>query len=149
MFCSKCGAENAEGAKFCSKCGAEIGAPAKLSEGAAKPEAESSAGSRYTEKTKGFMASLFDFSFRDFITPRVIKVLYVILLILAGIGAIAIIAIMFMMGPGFGVLALLILGPLYFFLSALGYRVMLELVAVIFSIKHELADMHETVRKRE
>jgi uncharacterized membrane protein len=44
MFCSKCGAENPEGAKFCSKCGAELGAPAKLSEGAAKPEAESSTG---------------------------------------------------------------------------------------------------------
>ena len=44
MFCSKCGAENPEGAKFCSKCGAELGAPAKLSEAAAKPEAESSTG---------------------------------------------------------------------------------------------------------
>jgi uncharacterized membrane protein len=37
MFCSKCGAENPEGAKFCSKCGAELGAPGK-------PEAESSTG---------------------------------------------------------------------------------------------------------
>lgn len=39
MFCSKCGAENPEGAKFCSKCGTELGAPV-----AAKPEAESSTG---------------------------------------------------------------------------------------------------------
>ncbi|MGA8848411.1 MAG: zinc-ribbon domain-containing protein [Dehalococcoidia bacterium] len=44
MFCSKCGAENPEGAKFCSKCGAELGAPAKLPEAVAKPEAESSTG---------------------------------------------------------------------------------------------------------
>jgi len=46
MFCSKCGAENPEGAKFCSnpKCGAELGAPAKPSEAIAKPEAESSTG---------------------------------------------------------------------------------------------------------
>jgi uncharacterized membrane protein len=44
MFCSKCGAENPEGAKFCSKCGAELGAPVKPSEAAAKPEAESSTG---------------------------------------------------------------------------------------------------------
>jgi uncharacterized membrane protein len=44
MFCSKCGAENPEGAKFCSKCGAEIGAPAKPSETVAKPETESSTG---------------------------------------------------------------------------------------------------------
>jgi uncharacterized membrane protein len=39
MFCSKCGAENPDGAKFCSKCGAELGTPV-----AAKPEAESSTG---------------------------------------------------------------------------------------------------------
>lgn len=39
MFCSKCGAENPEGAKFCSKCGGELGALA-----VAKPEAESSTG---------------------------------------------------------------------------------------------------------
>jgi len=44
MFCSKCGAENPEGAKFCSKCGAELVAPGRPSEGAAKPEAESSTG---------------------------------------------------------------------------------------------------------
>lgn len=44
MFCSKCGAENPEGAKFCSKCGAELGVPAKASETVAKPEAESSTG---------------------------------------------------------------------------------------------------------
>jgi uncharacterized membrane protein len=44
MFCSKCGAENPEGAKFCSKCGTELGAPAKPSETVARPEAESSTG---------------------------------------------------------------------------------------------------------
>ena len=44
MFCSKCGAKNAERAKFCSKCGAKLGAPAKTSETATTPEAESSTG---------------------------------------------------------------------------------------------------------
>jgi uncharacterized membrane protein/ribosomal protein L40E len=44
MFCSKCGAENPEGAKFCSKCGAELGVPPKPTEAASSPEAESSTG---------------------------------------------------------------------------------------------------------
>ena len=45
MFCSKCGAENPDGAKFCSKCGADLGAAAVPAEGGAnKPEAESSTG---------------------------------------------------------------------------------------------------------
>jgi len=44
MFCSKCGAENPEGAKFCSKCGAGLGVAATPTEGTATPEAESSTG---------------------------------------------------------------------------------------------------------
>jgi len=44
MFCSKCGAENPEGANFCSKCGAELAVIAKSPEGAAKSEAESTTG---------------------------------------------------------------------------------------------------------
>jgi uncharacterized membrane protein len=44
MFCSKCGAENPNGAKFCSKCGAGLGVVATPTEGASKPEAESSTG---------------------------------------------------------------------------------------------------------
>ena len=39
MFCSKCGAENADGAKFCSKCGFELGTSVGVSS-----EAESSTG---------------------------------------------------------------------------------------------------------
>ena len=44
MFCSKCGTENPEGAKFCSKCGAGLGVAATPTEGAARPETESSTG---------------------------------------------------------------------------------------------------------
>jgi len=44
MFCSKCGAENPEGTSFCSKCGAGLGVAAAPTEGAARPEAESSTG---------------------------------------------------------------------------------------------------------
>jgi uncharacterized membrane protein len=44
MFCSRCGAENPEGAKFCAKCGAELGVTATPTEGATEPGAESSTG---------------------------------------------------------------------------------------------------------
>jgi len=56
MFCSKCGAENPEGAKFCSKCGAELGAAATPTEGAATPEAESSTG--MSANVAGFLCYL-------------------------------------------------------------------------------------------
>ncbi|MBN2187533.1 MAG: zinc-ribbon domain-containing protein [Dehalococcoidia bacterium] len=44
MFCSKCGAENPEGAEFCSKCGAALGASAKSAEGGNNPGERSSTG---------------------------------------------------------------------------------------------------------
>ena len=46
MFCSKCGAENPEGARFCSKCGAKLGTAdtAAPTEVTARPESESSTG---------------------------------------------------------------------------------------------------------
>ncbi len=99
------------------------------------------------EEKKGFMASLFDFSFREFVTIRVVGILYGVLLVVTGIGAIFMIAMMFMMGPGYGVLALLVFAPLYFFVSMLSYRVILELIVVIHRMKHELADIHSTFIK--
>jgi len=44
MFCSKCGAENPEGAEFCSKCGAALGVSVKPSEGGNNPGEQSSTG---------------------------------------------------------------------------------------------------------
>jgi uncharacterized membrane protein len=44
MFCSRCGAENPDGAKFCSKCGAGLGVAATPTEGAPRAEADSSTG---------------------------------------------------------------------------------------------------------
>jgi len=99
------------------------------------------------EERKGFMASLFDFSFRDFVTPRIIGILYAVLLVLTGIGAILMVAMMFAIGPGYGVVTLLVIAPLYFFLSILGYRVVLELIVVIHRMRHEVTDIHSTITK--
>ena len=44
MLCSKCGTENPDEAQFCSKCGAGLGVAPTPTEGATKPEAESSTG---------------------------------------------------------------------------------------------------------
>ncbi len=98
------------------------------------------------EEKKGFMASLFDFSFRDFVTPRIIGILYAVLLALTGIGAVLMIAMMFAIGPGYGVVTLLIIAPLYFLLI-LGYRVVMESIIVIHRMKHDLTDIHSTITK--
>jgi uncharacterized membrane protein len=54
MYCSKCGAENPEGAKFCSKCGAQLAVTTtQPAEGTTRPEAESSTG--MTANTAGLL----------------------------------------------------------------------------------------------
>ena len=82
---------------------------------------------------KSFLAALFDFSFSEFITIKLIKILYVVGMIMAGIGA------LFMIGGGFrasffaGLLALII-SPIVFLLYVLVIRIWLELIIVLFKI---------------
>ena len=94
---------------------------------------------------KGFFAALFDLSFSEFITIRIIKVLFVLAIILAGIAAIGIIIRGFA-GPegsaGGGVFAL-ILAPIVFILWVLMARVWLEIIMVIFRIADNTTRMVE------
>ncbi len=51
MFCSKCGAENADSARFCCKCGESLTpAPASGDAGSPKPQAPATGGVRQARK---------------------------------------------------------------------------------------------------
>lgn len=86
-----------------------------------------------------FFKSLFDFSFRDFITPSIVQILYVLALI--GIGLWALITFVGIIGmfddpmtpTGFAVVALL-LWPLAVLLAVVYARVVLEFIMVVFRI---------------
>ena len=80
------------------------------------------------------LSGLFDLKFDKLITPRVISIIYVIAIILAGLVAIAMIVSGFAQSAGQG-LVLLILSPLVFLLYVLAARIYLELVIVIFRIE--------------
>ena len=82
---------------------------------------------------KGFMGSLFDLSFTEFVTTRIIKFLYIIAIIVAAIAAIAIIVSGFAQGFVVGIISL-ILSPIIFLLYVVLSRVWLELIIVIFRI---------------
>ena len=82
---------------------------------------------------KGLIASIFDLSFSEFVTTRVIKVLFVLGIIVTGIYSIAFIVGGFSQGAGKGFLALL-LSPLVFLLGCLAARIYMELLMVIFRI---------------
>ncbi|WP_341524755.1 DUF4282 domain-containing protein [Nostoc sp. UHCC 0302] len=81
--------------------------------------------------SRNFFTVLFDFSFSEFITPRVVGVLYGIAIFFVGLGTLGIIAGGFRGGflPGIGSL---LLAPLAFLLYTILIRVGLEGLMVAF-----------------
>jgi len=89
-----------------------------------------------------FLSALFDFSFSEFVTTKIIKILYGILIVLAGVAALVAIISGFTNSVGQGIL-MLILSPLVFLLYVILARVWLELVIVIFRIAENVGEIAE------
>lgn len=95
---------------------------------------------QFQQQSKGFFARLFDFSFRDFITPTIIAILYGILIAIAVIAAIAVIVSGFTQAWWLGLIAL-ILSPVIFLLYVIMFRVYLEIVVALIRIAQNTTDM--------
>ncbi len=89
-------------------------------------------------RDKGFFGRLFDLSFQEFITPSIIKILFIISMVVIALGFLGGVIFGFTQGAGTGVL-LLIGGLVYSFLMLLYVRVLLELFIVFFRI-HDNTD---------
>jgi hypothetical protein len=83
--------------------------------------------------TQGFLGSIFDLSFTEFITIRIIKFLFVLGIILAAIGTLLLIVTGFSNGIGVGILSL-VLSPLIFLVYVLLARIWCEMIIVMFRI---------------
>ena len=83
---------------------------------------------------KSFFASLFDVDFESFITPRIVKVLYVLTMVVFGLAALAYVIWAFTESIVFGLLMLVIIAPLMFLLYLIYTRVVLEIFLAIFRI---------------
>lgn len=90
---------------------------------------------------KGFFGRLFDLSFNEFITTKIIKFLYVLAMIGAGIGALVILIGGFRSGSFGGAVGGLILAPIAFVLYVVLARIWLELVIVVFRIAENTAKL--------
>jgi len=86
-------------------------------------------------ETKGFLGSLFDPSFDELITPRIIKVLYILFMIAIGLFALLVVVSAFAQDTAIGVVTLFVLAPLGALLYLILVRVYLELIVVIFKIR--------------
>lgn len=107
------------------------------------------AGPRY-DNDKGFFGSLFDFSFDNFIAPKLIKFLYVLSLVLISLGAVFYVIFGFAMmasgsdsGAIVGLIAI-VASPILWFLYVMGSRVWLELMIVVFKISEDLKDIRDS-----
>jgi len=96
-----------------------------------------------TAGTKGFLSSLFDFGFTSFVTPTVIKVLYVLILIGTVLSALAFTITAFKASAIFGIGVLVIGDPLFIIIVLAFYRIILEFFIVIFRVSEDIRAIRE------
>ncbi len=92
---------------------------------------------------KGFLGTLFDFSFTSFVTTRIIKVLYVLIGVLAVLSALVYTVIAFRVSAVFGFLTLVIGDPLFILIVMAFWRLVLEAFVVVFRIAEDIRALRE------
>jgi hypothetical protein len=95
---------------------------------------------------KGFLASLFDLSFSALITTKVIKVIYLLSMILIGLGALVFVAAAFQSSAAAGLFVLLIAAPFVSLLYLIYARVVLEVIIALFRIMETNVELVELQR---
>ena len=90
---------------------------------------------------KGFLASLFDTSFANLVTPRVIRIIYIISMVVIGLAALFWIGAAFSQSAAFGLLVLVIAAPLVSLLYLIYTRVLLEVIMALFRIMEYNAEL--------
>ncbi len=97
---------------------------------------------------KGFINTIFDFSFSEFVTTKVIKFLLGLAVVFNGIATIVFIVRAFHGGALLGIIVL-ILSPLIFLILMLISRIYLELIIVIFRIAENLITIRDSLASRK
>ena len=97
------------------------------------------AATKRTSDAKGFLGSLFDFSFTSFVTPKIVKVIYVLVTIWTAIWALIFLRFGFKYGGAAGgFFTLLVVDPILVVLTLGAYRMVLELFMVVHRMHEEL-----------
>lgn len=94
------------------------------------------------QSRKGFFGALFDFKFEHFITPIIVKVVYILALVGLVLGWLVFLAAGFSQSTGAG-LAVLILGPVAVILYLAFIRMTLEFYLAIVRMSE---DIHQRLR---
>ena len=97
---------------------------------------------------KGFFGSLFDLSFTEFVTTRIIKVLFVLAIIGSGIGALAVL-IGGIASGGAQAFISIILAPIVFLLYVVLAGIWLEVIIVLFRIAENTGKLVEQSKNKD
>jgi len=109
------------------------------------PDMRAAPVARPRSDAKGFFGALFDFSFNSFVTPKIIKALYVLYTIWMVVWAVIFLRLGFKYGGGWGgITVLVVVDPIFLLLSLGGLRVVLEL----FMVVHRMHDELRAIRAR-
>lgn len=94
---------------------------------------------------KSFFAALFDVSFSSFIIPKILRVLFIIGIVFAGLGAIVFLVTSLLQGTVTSILMGIIVAPIMFLLYAILIRVYCELLLVFFSLRENVQRMADHI----
>jgi Domain of unknown function (DUF4282) len=117
--------------------------------GTARPEAERPAtaiadpAAGEAADTRGFLGALFDLGFTSFVTPKVIKVLYMLIVIGTVVSALVFTIIAFKASTVFGFLVLVFGDPLFILIVLAIYRIILEFFVVTFRVAEDIRALRE------
>ena len=117
--------------QYRSQHGQAAGHPGQVTAGYPDPAVQAAS-------SKSFIGSLFDFGFTSFVTPTVVKVLYVLIVIVLGVSGLGFAVTAFLVNKILGIFVLVVVAPLIFIISLALYRIVLELFIVIFRIAEDL-----------
>jgi predicted neutral ceramidase superfamily lipid hydrolase len=93
--------------------------------------------------SKGFLGALFDFGFQSFVTPKIVKMLYVLIMIGTVVSALVFTIAAFKASLTFGVATLLFGDPLFILIVLAIYRIILEFFVVAFRISEDMRALRE------
>jgi hypothetical protein len=137
MFCTNCGASNKDDAKLCVNCSESL-RNNQIEEKLSRPRVLNDVSSF---NKVDFLHPLFDFSFNQLVTIKMMKFLYILSILSAGLLALFLIIVGFETSIWVGIFALLIGAPVVFLLTVISSRVFLEMILVVFRMADHMADI--------
>jgi Domain of unknown function (DUF4282) len=98
---------------------------------------------REASDARGFLSALFDFGFTSFVTPKVIKVLYMLIVAGTVVSALVFTIAVFKASALFGFLMLVFGDPLFILIVLAIYRIILEFFVVTFRVAEDIRVLRE------